>query len=60
MHELEQERQLSPLPPVVVGGVLVIPQGLLNQLKGRTEDEPPDAEQFARGTPALNGWQWRL
>ncbi len=50
MHELEQERQISPLPPVVVGGVLVIPQGLLNQLAGQTQDEPPDAEQYARET----------
>jgi len=29
MAELEQERRGSPLPPVVVGGVLIIPGGLL-------------------------------
>jgi len=28
-QELEQERQVSPLPPVVVGGALVVPSGLL-------------------------------
>ena len=34
LHELEQERKLSPLPPVVVGCALVVPQGLLNRLAG--------------------------
>jgi superfamily II DNA or RNA helicase len=29
MTELELERQLSPLPPLVVGGALVVPVGLL-------------------------------
>ncbi|MDJ1171831.1 helicase-related protein [Roseofilum sp. BLCC_M154] len=30
LEELEQERQLSPLPPVVVGGALIIPLSLLH------------------------------
>ena len=34
MTELDQERQLSPLPPVVLGGALVIPRGLLDRLRG--------------------------
>jgi len=34
MDELEQERKLSPLPPVVVGAAMVIPRGLLTRLKG--------------------------
>ncbi len=34
MHELEQERKLSALPPVIIGGVLVVPQGLLDTLTG--------------------------
>ena len=34
MEELRLEAQISPLPPVVLGGVLVVPQGLLNELKG--------------------------
>ena len=33
MVELEQERQISPLPPVVVGGGLVVPAGLLRKLQ---------------------------
>jgi SNF2 family DNA or RNA helicase len=32
MTELKLEAQLSPLPPVVLGGMLVIPQGLINKL----------------------------
>ncbi len=48
LSELEQERKLSPLPPVVVGGVLVVPQGLLDRLAG--QHEPPDKEQFAQET----------
>ena len=30
--ELEAEKMISPLPPVVVGGALVVPRGLLQQL----------------------------
>jgi hypothetical protein len=41
MLELEQERQLSPLPPVVVGGAVVVPTGLLAKLKGEAAT-PPD------------------
>lgn len=37
--ELEQERKLSSKPPVVVGGALIVPLGLLNQLK---TPQPPD------------------
>ncbi len=40
MEELEQERHLSPLPPVVIGGALVVPQALLNRvLRQAPEDE---------------------
>ncbi|GCE27564.1 RNA helicase [Dictyobacter alpinus] len=49
MQELDLESRLSPLPPVVVGGVLVIPQGLLNRLQGtQPTDTTPD--MFARDT----------
>lgn len=34
MADLKLEAQLSPLPPVVLGGVLVIPAGLLARLRG--------------------------
>ena len=34
MDEIQRERQLSPLPPVVLGGVLVVPVGLLRKMAG--------------------------
>jgi hypothetical protein len=34
LAELEAERMISALPPVVVGGALVMPRGLLGQLTG--------------------------
>jgi len=42
LAELEQERRLYPLPPLVVGGALVVPAGLLGKLK---RDGEGDAEQ---------------
>jgi superfamily II DNA or RNA helicase len=36
MDELKQERQISPLPPVVLGGLLVVPVGLLSAIAGRS------------------------
>jgi SNF2 family DNA or RNA helicase len=47
IDELQQERRLSPLPPVVAGGALVIPVGLLQRLQGKRE---PKAQMFARET----------
>ena len=47
LSELEQERQLSPLPPVVVGAAIVIPDGLLQRLLGKRESK---AAMFARET----------
>jgi len=48
LEELEQERRLSPLPPVVIGGALVVPLGLVRKLVG----DLPEAEipMFARDT----------
>ena len=45
MAELEQERRLSPLPPIVVGGALVVPAGLLARLRGERQTDPA---MFAR------------
>jgi SNF2 family DNA or RNA helicase len=42
LEELKLEKQIAPLPPVVIGGLLVVPAGLLAAMKG----EP------TRGTPA--------
>ena len=34
MGEIERERKLSPLPPTIVSGVLVVPAGLLRRVAG--------------------------
>jgi hypothetical protein len=48
MTELEQERKLSPLPPVVIGGSMVIPGGLLAKLKGSAAQPDTFARETAR------------
>ncbi len=40
LRELEEMEQLFALPPVVTGGALVVPLGLLNKLRGKIETEP--------------------
>lgn len=42
LTELEQERKLSPLPPIVLGGAMIIPMGLLRKLTGQAPSTPPD------------------
>lgn len=44
LAELDAEKQISAMPPVVAGGALIIPQGLLNKLTGKTEVFSTDAE----------------
>ncbi len=50
--ELEQERQLAAAPPVVVGGALIVPAGLLARLgsggDGRRDDFDTTARERAR------------
>ncbi len=48
MSELEQERKLSPLPPVVIGGSMVISAGLLAKLKGAAVQPDTFARETAR------------
>ncbi|MCC6175193.1 MAG: DUF3883 domain-containing protein, partial [Chloroflexi bacterium] len=36
MADLRLERQVSPLPPVVIGGVMVVPAGLIAAMMGRS------------------------
>ncbi len=35
MEELKLEQQISPLPPVILGGLLVVPAGLIARMTGR-------------------------
>ena len=44
LEELEQERRLSPMPPVVIGGALIVPGGLIARLRGERHADPA---QFA-------------
>ncbi len=46
-RELDLEAQIQALPPVVVGGAIVVPRGLLDRLTGRAPAEPAI---FARET----------
>ena len=44
LSELEKEKQISAMPPVIMGGALIIPRGLLNKLMGT-----PTPHLFAQG-----------
>ena len=44
LSEIDTEKMISPAPPVVIGGALVIPKGLLHQLT-----DAPNASVFAHG-----------
>jgi len=48
--ELEQERKLSPLPPVVISCALIVPQALLARL---LDDTPPASDEQARETARI-------
>ena len=50
MRELDLEAQIQALPPVVVGGAIVVPRGLLDRLTGTA---PSEAELFARETKRI-------
>lgn len=39
MEEINRERQIAPLPPVVLGGLLVVPVGLLHAMGGAAKPE---------------------
>ena len=51
LHELQLEAQLSPLPPVVLGGLLVVPQGLVDAMAGRRS--PVDTQKVAARARAI-------
>jgi len=49
LDELDRERQLAPLPPVVIGGLVIIPQGLINRITGHNSfhSTSPDTQAAA-------------
>lgn len=48
LDELDAERQLSALPPVVAGGALILPAGLLARLRGSVADPAGRARETER------------
>jgi hypothetical protein len=54
IEELKLEKQIAPLPPVVMGGLLVVPAGLLAAMKGEdaggTPTHPADTSACAEAT----------
>lgn len=40
LSDIAKEKRITPLPPVITGGALVIPKGLLHQLMGKTSQSP--------------------
>jgi SNF2 family DNA or RNA helicase len=43
LAELETEKLISAMPPVIVGGAIVIPRGLLNRITGKPDTFAQDA-----------------
>jgi SNF2 family DNA or RNA helicase len=55
LEELKLEAQLSPLPPVVLGGLLVVPIGLIHAMTGRAAPpgRPVDTQASAARARAI-------
>ena len=48
LEDLKLERQVSPLPPVILGGLLVVPAGLLSKMMDRPlPSATPDTQESA-------------
>ncbi|HVL40314.1 MAG TPA: DUF3883 domain-containing protein, partial [Fimbriimonadaceae bacterium] len=56
LEELDAERQLAPMPPVVAGGALIVPAGLLASLQGTSAETIADhaAERSATERAAVD------
>jgi len=56
LEDLKLEAQISPLPPVVLGGMLIVPKGLLVAMTGKTESvytAPADTQASAARARAI-------
>ena len=51
LQALQLEAQLSPLPPVVLGGLLVVPQGMMDAMAGRRS--PVDTQEVGARARAI-------
>jgi hypothetical protein len=53
LEQLDLEAQVSALPPVILGGLVVIPAGLIAKLAGNTDpDESQSADKLASAAAA--------
>ncbi len=41
LEDLKLEAQISPLPPVILGGLLIVPVGLINAMAEKAQAAPP-------------------
>jgi len=48
LEDLRQERQVSPLPPNVIGGAMIIPMGLIRRLQDKSTDSTFLAKETRR------------
>ena len=56
LEELRLEAQISPLPPVVIGGLLIVPVGLLKAMTGKEQQvaaTPTDTQAAAARARAI-------
>jgi SNF2 family DNA or RNA helicase len=53
LEELKLEAQISPLPPVVLGGLLVVPLGLVASMRGQRAAPPIDTQASASRARAI-------
>jgi SNF2 family DNA or RNA helicase len=56
LAELDQEAKISPLPPVALGGVLVVPAGLIAKMTGRDQTQsshPTNTQESAARARAI-------
>ncbi len=63
MEELDREAQISALPPVVMGGLVVVPAGLIAAMTGQRPPQAPPAdtrERAARARAAVMEVERRL
>lgn len=49
LEELELEKKVSAMPPIIVGGALVIPRGLLHKITKRNAEEASLPDMFGKG-----------
>ena len=56
LEELKRDAQISPRPPVVLGGLLVVPRGLVDKMAGRpapSTGRPDDTQPAATRARAI-------